>query len=49
MSALRLLDDYDISDFSEALPLGPAGLLTGVLPNGMAYVPRTSALIPRET
>lgn len=39
MSTLRLLDDYDIQDFSEALPLGPEGLLSGVLPNGMAYAP----------
>lgn len=39
MSALRLLDDYDIFDYSEALPLGPEGLLTGLLPNGMAYAP----------
>jgi hypothetical protein len=44
MSELRLLDDYEISDFSEALPLGPAGLLAGVLPNGMAYAAHTSAL-----
>lgn len=42
MSALRLLEDYEIVDYTDTLPLGPAGLLTGVLPNGMSYVPPTA-------
>lgn len=31
----RQLPDLDIGDYNEALPLGPADLKHGVLPNGI--------------
>jgi hypothetical protein len=39
MSALRLIDDYDVSGdrLTATLPPGPAGLRHGSLPNGMTY------------